>query len=50
VQVEVITDKYGISHIYGQSPHDVYFAQGYVHAHERLWQITFEDYLCEVSN
>ncbi len=38
-EVEIIFDPYGIPHIYGQSQEDVYFALGYVHAQERLFQM-----------
>ncbi len=37
--VEVITDWYGIPHIYAENEDDLYFAQGYVHAQDRLWQM-----------
>jgi penicillin amidase len=37
--VEVIRDRYGVAHIYAQNEDDLYFAQGYVHAQERLWQM-----------
>jgi penicillin G amidase len=37
--VEVITDRYGVPHIYAENEDDLYFAQGYVHAQERLWQM-----------
>ena len=37
--VKVIFDTYGIPHIYGQNQEDVYFALGYVHAQERLFQM-----------
>ncbi len=37
--VEVIFDHYGVPHIYGQNEEDVYFALGYVHAQERLFQM-----------
>ncbi len=37
--VEVITDRYGVPHIYAQNEDDLFFAQGYVHAQERLWQM-----------
>jgi penicillin G amidase len=37
--VEIITDIYGIPHIYAQSEDDLYFAQGYMHAQDRLWQM-----------
>ena len=37
--IEIITDRYGVPHIYAQNEDDLYFAQGYVHAQERLWQM-----------
>ena len=37
--VEVLTDKYGVPHIYAHNEDDLYFAQGYMHAQERLWQM-----------
>jgi penicillin amidase len=37
--VEIITDVYGIPHIYAQNEDDLYFAQGYAHAQDRLWQM-----------
>ena len=37
--VEVLRDEWGIPHIYASSLHDLFFAQGYVHAQERLWQM-----------
>jgi penicillin amidase len=37
--VEIITDRYGIPHIYAKHEDDLYFAQGYVHAQDRLWQM-----------
>ncbi|HKF36137.1 MAG TPA: penicillin acylase family protein [Ktedonobacteraceae bacterium] len=39
--VEVITDRYGVPHIYAQNEDDLFFAQGFVHAQERLWQMEF---------
>ncbi|MCX6291161.1 MAG: penicillin acylase family protein [Bacteroidetes bacterium] len=38
-QTEVFFDDYGIPHIYGQNEEDVYFALGYVHAQDRLFQM-----------
>jgi penicillin amidase len=38
-RVEVITDRYGVPHIYAQNEDDLFFAQGYIHAQERLWQM-----------
>lgn len=37
--VEVIRDETGIAHIYGDTPDDLFFAQGFVHASERMWQM-----------
>lgn len=37
--IEIITDRYGVPHIYAQNEDDLYFAQGYIHAQERLWQM-----------
>jgi penicillin G amidase len=37
--VEVLRDHWGVPHIYGQNIHDVYFAQGFLHAQDRLWQM-----------
>jgi len=38
-ETTVYFDAYGIPHIYGSSEEDVYFALGYVHAQERLFQM-----------
>ena len=38
-QVQVIRDTWGIPHIYAQNEPDLFFAQGYVHAQDRLWQM-----------
>jgi penicillin G amidase len=37
--VEVLRDEWGIPHIYAQDRDDLFFAQGYVQAQDRLWQI-----------
>lgn len=37
--VEVIYDKWGIPHIYAQQEEDAYYALGYVHAQDRLFQM-----------
>lgn len=39
--VDVYRDEVGIPHIYAQSEHDLFFAQGYVHAQDRFWQMEF---------
>ncbi len=38
-EVRVITDSWGIPHIYAQNEKDLFFACGYVHAQERMWQM-----------
>ncbi|MBI4877571.1 MAG: penicillin acylase family protein [Acidobacteria bacterium] len=37
--VEVLRDRWGVPHIYAQSSDDLFFAQGYVTARDRLFQI-----------
>ncbi len=37
--VEIIRDKWGVPHIYAQNDEDVFFAQGFVHAQDRLWHM-----------
>ncbi len=37
--VEVIRDEWGIPHIYAQNDDDLFLAQGYVMAQDRLWQM-----------
>ena len=39
--VEVLRDRWGIPHIYAHNAPDAVFAQGFVHAQERLWQMEF---------
>jgi penicillin amidase len=38
-QVEVIYDFYGVPHIYAKNEQDAYFALGYAHAQDRLFQM-----------
>jgi len=40
-EVTVMRDQWGIPHIYAANPHDLFFAQGYVHAQDRFWQMEF---------
>ncbi len=40
--VEIVRDEYGVPHIYAQNERDLFFAQGYVHAQDRLWQMDFQ--------
>jgi penicillin amidase len=37
--VEVLYDAYGVPHIYAQHERDAYYALGYVHAQDRLFQM-----------
>lgn len=39
--VEIIRDQWGVPHIYAENEADLFFAQGYVHAQDRLWQMEF---------
>jgi penicillin G amidase len=39
--VEILRDTSGVPHIYAQSMHDMYFAEGFVHAQDRFWQMEF---------
>jgi penicillin amidase len=39
--VDVYRDGMGIPNIYATSAHDLFMAQGYVHAHDRFWQMEF---------
>ena len=38
--VEIVRDNANVPHIFGQTDDDVYFALGYAHAQDRLWQMT----------
>jgi penicillin G amidase len=38
-QVEILVDRWGIPHIYAGCPEDLFFAQGFNAARDRLWQI-----------
>src|SRR5688500_12022188 len=51
--VRVLRDGWGVPHIYAESLDDLFFAQGYVAAQDRLWQMemwrrTAEGRLAEV--
>ncbi|RYC71816.1 penicillin acylase family protein [Spirosoma sordidisoli] len=37
--VEVIKDRWGVNHIYARNEHDLFFAQGYLAAQDRLFQL-----------
>src|SRR5207244_8925374 len=38
-QVEILRDRWGVPHIYAATVHDLFFAQGYITAVDRLFQI-----------
>ncbi len=40
--VTIIRDKNGIPHIYAGNEHDLFLAQGYVQAQDRLWQMELQ--------
>ena len=37
--VEIVRDRWGVPHIYAENLYDLFFAQGFVHAQDRLWQM-----------
>lgn len=37
--VEIIRDHWGVPHIFAQNESDLFFACGYIHAQERMWQM-----------
>lgn len=37
--VDILRDEWGVPHIFAQSRRDAIFAQGFVHAQDRLWQM-----------
>ncbi len=37
--VEIRRDPWGIAHIYAETTEDLFFAQGFVAAQDRLWQL-----------
>lgn len=40
-EVEVFRDAMGVPHIYATTAHDLFMAQGFVHAQDRFWQMDF---------
>ena len=40
--VDIYRDQAGIPHIFASSEHDLFFAEGYVHAQDRFWQMDFQ--------
>ncbi len=39
--VEILRDEHGVPHIFASNMHDLFFAQGYVQAQDRWWQMEF---------
>ncbi|HIE57633.1 MAG TPA: penicillin acylase family protein [Anaerolineales bacterium] len=37
--VEILRDRWGVAHIYAKNQDDLFFAQGFVHAQDRLFQM-----------
>ncbi|AUT04219.1 penicillin acylase family protein [Nostoc sp. CENA543] len=40
-EVRVQRDQWGVPHIYAANSHDLFMAQGYIHAQDRFWQMDF---------
>ena len=40
--VEVLRDRWGVPHVYARSNADLFMAQGYLHAQDRLWQMELQ--------
>ena len=45
--VNIHWDAYGVPHIYANNDHDLYFAVGFTHAQDRLWQMTLTQMAAE---
>ncbi|ABA21395.1 probable penicillin amidase [Trichormus variabilis ATCC 29413] len=41
-EVTIKRDQWGIPHIYATNSHDLFMAQGYIHAQDRFWQMDAE--------
>lgn len=39
--VRIIRDEWGVPHIYAENERDLFMAQGFVHAQDRLWQMEY---------
>ncbi|MEX2363341.1 MAG: penicillin acylase family protein, partial [Balneolaceae bacterium] len=46
-EVDIHWDTYGVPHIYADTEEDLYFALGFVHAQDRLWQMTLSQIAAE---
>jgi penicillin amidase len=40
--VQILRDRWGVPHIYARNTTDLFVAQGYVHAQDRLWQMELQ--------
>lgn len=40
--VEIVRDRSGVPHCWALTEHDAFFAQGFVHAADRLWQLDYD--------
>lgn len=38
-EVRIVIDEWGVPHIFAQNEKDLFFACGFMHAHERMWQM-----------
>jgi len=38
-EVKIIIDEWGVPHVFAQNEKDLFFACGYMHARERMWQM-----------
>ena len=45
--VEVRRDAYGVPHVYADTAEDLFFAQGFVHAQDRFWEMDFRRHVTE---
>src|SRR5699024_12059230 len=45
--VDIHWDSFGVPHIYAKNKHDLYYSLGYVHAQDRLWQMTVSQMAAE---
>jgi penicillin amidase len=37
--VRILRDRFGVPQIYASTPHDLFLAQGFIHAQDRFWQM-----------
>ena len=44
---QIVRDPEGVPHIFAQSERDGWYALGYTHAQDRLWQMEFQRRVCD---